>query len=36
MKLLKTKNSRGYDEVSTKLLKISGTYMYSSLTYIFN
>jgi hypothetical protein len=36
MKLLKTKNSHGYDEISTKLLKISVTYVCSQLTYIFN
>ena len=30
---LKTKNSNGFDEVSTKLLKISATYICSPLTY---
>ena len=34
--MLKTKNSDAYDEISTKLLKISATYMCSPLTYIYN
>jgi len=29
-------HSRGYDEISTKLLKISATYICSPLTYICN
>jgi serine kinase of HPr protein (carbohydrate metabolism regulator) len=33
MKLLKTKNSHVYNERNTKLIKISATYIYSSLTY---
>jgi Notch-like protein len=33
---LKTKNSYGYDEISTKLLKISAPYICSPLTYICN
>jgi len=36
IKSLKTKNSFGYDEISTKLLKISVTYISSPLTYICN
>jgi len=36
MKSLKTKNSHGYDERNTELLKTSATYIYSPLTYIFN
>ena len=36
IKSLNTKNSHAYDEISTKLLKISVTYMCSSLTYICN
>ena len=36
IKSLKTKNSHAYDEISTKLLKISATYMHSPLTYIRN
>jgi hypothetical protein len=35
IKALKTKNSYAFDEVSTKLLKISATYICSPLTYIF-
>jgi hypothetical protein len=35
-KLLKTKNSHGYNEISTKLLKINATYIGSSLLYICN
>ena len=34
IKSLQTKNSHGYDEISTKLLKISATYIYSPLTYL--
>ena len=34
IKALKTKNSFGFDEISTKLLKISATYICSPLTYI--
>jgi hypothetical protein len=33
---IKTKNSSGYDEISTKLLKISANYICSPLTYICN
>ena len=33
---LKTKNSYGYDEVSSRLLKISAPYIISPLTFIFN
>jgi hypothetical protein len=33
---LKTKDSFGYDEISTKLLKISASYISSPLTYICN
>jgi len=36
IKSLKTKNSFGYDEISTKLLKISVTYINSPLIYIRN
>jgi hypothetical protein len=36
IKLMKTKNSTGYDEISTKLLKISANYICSPLTYICN
>jgi hypothetical protein len=34
IKSLKTKNSFGYDEISTKLLKVSASYISSPLTYI--
>jgi len=34
IKLLKTKNSYWYDEISTKLLKIIAAYIYSPVTYI--
>jgi hypothetical protein len=33
---LKRKDSHGYDEVSTRVLKISNPYITSPLTYIFN
>jgi hypothetical protein len=33
---LKCKDSHGYDEVSTRILKISAPYILSPLTYIFN
>jgi len=33
---VKTKNSSGYDEISTKLLKISANYICCPLTYICN
>jgi exonuclease III len=33
---LKPKNSHGYDEISTKILKISAPFVISPLTYIFN
>jgi hypothetical protein len=33
---IQTKNSSGYDEISTKLLKISANYVCSPLTYICN
>ena len=36
IKALKTKNSHGFDEISTKLLKICATYICSPLTYICN
>jgi hypothetical protein len=36
IKALKTKNSYGYDEISTKVLKISTTYICSPLTHICN
>jgi hypothetical protein len=36
IKSLKTKNSFGYDEISTKLLKVSSSYICSPLTYICN
>jgi len=36
IKMLKTYNSHGYDEISTKLLKISVTYICSPSTYICN
>jgi len=36
IKSIKTKNSSGYDEISTKLLKISANYTCSPLTYICN
>jgi hypothetical protein len=36
IKSLKTKNSSGYDEINTKLLKISVNYISSPLTYICN
>jgi len=33
---LKCKDSYGYDEISSRILKISATYFLSPLTYIFN
>jgi hypothetical protein len=36
IKSIKTKNSSGYDEISTKLLKISANYICSLLSYICN
>jgi hypothetical protein len=36
IKSLKTKNSSGYDEIPTKLLKISSSCISSPLTYIYN
>jgi hypothetical protein len=36
IKSLKTKNSHGYDEISTKLLKISCPFISSPLNYICN
>jgi hypothetical protein len=36
IKSFKTKNSAGYDEISTKLLKISSPFISSPLTYIWN
>jgi hypothetical protein len=33
---LKSKNSYGYDEISSKILKVSAPYVLSPLTYIFN
>ena len=35
-KTLKTKNSHGYDEISTKILRSSIYYISSPLTYIIN
>jgi len=34
IKLLKTKTSHGYDEISNKLLKISATYMFTINLYL--
>jgi len=36
IKSRKSKNSHGYEEASTKLLKISASYICSPLTYICN
>ena len=36
IKSLKIKNSQGYDEISTKILKWSAPFIISPLTYIFN
>jgi Notch-like protein len=36
IKLIKTKNTCEYDGISTKLLKVSGEYITSPLTYICN
>jgi hypothetical protein len=36
IKSLKTKHSYGYDEISTKILKISGPYISSPMNYICN
>lgn len=36
VKFLKTRNSRGCDDISTTILKISTTYILSALTYICN
>ena len=36
IKSIETKNSSGYDEISTKLLKISANYIRPPLTYICN
>jgi len=36
IKALKTKNSRGFDEISVKLLKVSATYICSPLTHMCN
>ena len=36
IKSFKVKNSCGYDEISTKILKISASYICSPLTYIIN
>ena len=36
IKSIKTKNTHGYDRVSTKILKISSNYITSLLTYICN
>jgi hypothetical protein len=33
---LKNKNSYGYDEIYTRILKVSAPYVLSPLTYIFN
>jgi len=36
IKSIKSKNSRGYDEISTQILKISSNYIVSPVTYICN
>jgi hypothetical protein len=36
IKPLKTKHSHGYDEIPTKILKLSALFISSSLTYICN
>ena len=36
IKSLKSKNSSGYDEISTRILKLSAPYIVSPLTYICN
>ena len=36
IKSLKTKNSYGYDEISTKILKMSGPFISSPINYICN
>jgi hypothetical protein len=36
IKSLKTKNSYGYDEIPTKILKLSARFIISPLTYILN
>jgi Notch-like protein len=36
MKSLKLKNSHGYDEISTKILKVSAPFIRSPLNYICN
>jgi hypothetical protein len=36
IKSLKSKNSYGYDEISTRILKVSAPYVLSPLTHIFN
>jgi len=36
IKSIKSKNSRGYDKISTKILKISSNYIVSPVTYICN
>jgi hypothetical protein len=36
IKSIKSKNSRGYDEISTKILKIGSNYIVSPVTYICN
>jgi len=36
IKSLNTKNSHGYDEVSTKLLKLSSPFILSPLTHVIN
>jgi len=33
---IKSKNSSGYDEISSRILKISTSYIISPLTFIFN
>jgi hypothetical protein len=33
---LQCKNSYGYDEISSRILKVSSTHVLSPLTYIFN
>jgi len=36
IKSLKTKNARGYNEISIKILKLSAPFISSPLTYILN
>jgi hypothetical protein len=36
IKILKTKHSHGYDQIPTKIMKLSAPFISSSLTYMFN